>query len=386
MKKSPDRCEAAPESRLAALQKAGWGLLLSALAGLRLLYLHLTPWGLYNFSGLRHIVEMHWPRRPNASDYEKPPTLVLWFIGIYVALYGIAATYYESSLDRVENRMGALASQLATTNDEALKQLIERIARIQRMEMPREPSLLWPFEGNFALTTFFLGKQRNPEIVQWTKEILEDWKGSLAGKVLVRVDLSRARLQEADLSGAGLWKANLSRAELWGADLPEARLNEANLSGAKLQQADLSRARLQRADLSGAELPKADLPEAQLNGADLSGAGLEEADLSGAGLLDADLSGAGLWKANLSGAWLQGADFSGAWFGGADLSGARLLGANLSGANLGDIENWQAIESIDDANIIGVKNTPRGFREWALKNGAVELEPAAWEAFRKKPK
>nr|VFK16836.1 MAG: hypothetical protein BECKLPF1236B_GA0070989_11038 [Candidatus Kentron sp. LPFa] len=49
-------------------------------------------WILYNLSGARHIVEMVWIRKPNAPDYEKPPTFLLWVIGLYAALYGIAAT------------------------------------------------------------------------------------------------------------------------------------------------------------------------------------------------------------------------------------------------------------------------------------------------------
>nr|VFJ93647.1 MAG: Pentapeptide repeat-containing protein [Candidatus Kentron sp. LFY] len=321
-------------------------------------------WGLYHFSGLRHVREMASARRPNTPDYEKPPTLVLWIIGVYVALYGIAATHYEAKLDRVENRMGALASQLATSDREAFQRLIARIPRIQGMETPLEPSLLWPFEENSVFSSHFfscpegdassnkddpryfvihslLCEGRNPEILQWTREVIETWKekkkgdekGRLAGVDLDGVDLAGADLEGADLSGTKLWKADLFGADLEGA----------NLFGAWLYGANLSEAWLYEANLSGAKL----------QGANLSGAGLRKADLSGAELYRANLSGAVLW--------------------GADLSGARLL----------DIENWQEIRSIENANLFGVRHAPEEFRDWALKKGAVEMKPAAWRAFRK---
>jgi hypothetical protein len=43
----------------------------------------------------------------------------------------------------------------------------------------------------------------------------------------------------------------------------------------------------------------------------------------------------------------------------------------LRNANLEGIV-WQHIATIKSANIGGVKNAPDGFREWALKNGAIE--------------
>ena len=113
-----------------------------------------------------------------------------------------------------------------------------------------------------------------------------------------------------------------------------------------------------------------------LRGINLAGARLWEANLSGARLREANLSGASLEEANLSGARLEEANLAGARLEGADLSEAR-----LGNKPFGKIENWQAIQSIKAANILGVKEAPEGFQEWALEKGAVELEPAAWEAF-----
>jgi uncharacterized protein YjbI with pentapeptide repeats len=55
----------------------------------------------------------------------------------------------------------------------------------------------------------------------------------------------------------------------------------------------------------------------------------------------------------------------------AKLDGADLTSADLRNANL-DAIAWQHIAAIKSANIAGVKNAPDGFREWALKNGAIE--------------
>nr|VFJ95213.1 MAG: Pentapeptide repeat-containing protein [Candidatus Kentron sp. H]VFJ95855.1 MAG: Pentapeptide repeat-containing protein [Candidatus Kentron sp. H]VFK02049.1 MAG: Pentapeptide repeat-containing protein [Candidatus Kentron sp. H] len=233
------------------VRKTLWVFYLLTLPLLRGLYG--LPWFLYTLSGLRHIVELIWIKRPNAPDYQKPPTFVLWVVGIYVGLYGIAATNHEAALDRVENRMGALASQLATGDGEAFKKLISQIPRIQWMRTPLEPDLMWPFRGNSVFTSLFV-REPNPEILQWTRETLRTWKGKLAG-------------------------VNLKFA---------------------------------------------------------------------------------------------------------NLSGAELTGADLSGARLGEIENWKATVSIRKANILGIKNAPEGFREWALEKGAVEMAPAAWKAFVEK--
>nr|VFK62229.1 MAG: hypothetical protein BECKTUN1418D_GA0071000_11703 [Candidatus Kentron sp. TUN] len=120
---------------------------------------------LWRYSGAMHIREMARLRESNQPNYLKPPTLLLWIIGIYVALYGIASNRYEAALDRVENRMGALASQLSTNDDAAFKNLIEQIPHIQRRKTPLEPSLRWPFEGNSVFFSLW-SEDENPEILE----------------------------------------------------------------------------------------------------------------------------------------------------------------------------------------------------------------------------
>nr|VFK75810.1 MAG: Uncharacterized protein YjbI, contains pentapeptide repeats [Candidatus Kentron sp. MB] len=396
-----------------------WRSALLMMPILRMMYLLLLPfyrilWAVYTYSGARHIREMAQYKSRSGPDYKPSPTLVLWVVGIYLGLHGIATNRYEAALDRAENRMSAVVSQLSTNNEQAFKNLIGQIPDIQQKKTPLEPNVLWPFQvlenlsclikdkevsggmeeestwksrfgclidgvkGNFVLVSL-LYEEPNPEILDWSRKTIETWRGrSMAGASLTSVNLSGANLKQANLSGAYLGQADLFRAYL----------NQANLSGAQLRRTILFHANLNRANLSGADLYGANLAWASLIGADLSQATLWETNLSGANLREADLSGAGLKKANLFGANLGTANLSGANLYRANLSRTALEEANFSGAYLGhadlaDSSGWKRIKSIEKANVLGVKNAPEGFQAWARGNGAVEMAVNDWLAFTK---
>lgn len=128
----------------------------------------------------------------------------------------------------------------------------------------------------------------------------------------------------------------------------------AYLQGLRLEQAQARRANLAECDLRNADFRNASLPDADLHYANLRQAGLLNCNLAGARLDDADLV-----EANLAGV---------------DLGGATLDRADLRRANLDHIRNWQGIQSLKQANILGVSNTPPGFVEWARKKGAIEIK------------
>nr|VFJ87731.1 MAG: Pentapeptide repeat-containing protein [Candidatus Kentron sp. LFY] len=300
----------------------------------------------WDYSGLKHVWEMARFEKVNHPDHERSPSLFLWVFGIYAALFGIASSNYETALDRAENRLSAVAAQLSTDNQRAFKKLFAQIPRIQKIRTPLQPSLFYPFEEHFLLASF-LYREENREILGWTQEIIESWRDNLSGVNLAEVNLSEANLGKANFSDAILYKANLS--------------------GAHLQEANLVGARLWRSNLSGVNLE---------GGADLSRAEFYAANLSGALLSGANLSGADFWRANLTGAILDAANLSGARFYGADLSNADLWGADLSG-----MSHWEYIASIEGANIRRIQSPPEGFREWALQQGAVEMDPDAWRRF-----
>ena len=145
-------------------------------------------------------------------------------------------------------------------------------------------------------------------------------------------------------------------------------LAELNADGVPLVGVDVSSAFLQ-----GVRLPKARLLRANFTAADVRNSDLESADLSYASLNGANFRQSNLKRTSLVSANLGDGDFCGAQFGGADLSDARLDAADLGNADLSAIK-WQQIKSVKKTNLAGVKNPPEGFLQWALRNGAVQLE------------
>jgi hypothetical protein len=148
-----------------------------------------------------------------------------------------------------------------------------------------------------------------------------------------------------------LQELNADKVPLVGVDA-----SAAFLQGIHLEHANLLRADLSAADLRGSALNFAHLDYANLHSANFRGSNLQSAVLSNANMSDADLVGT-----NLDGTKLDGVDLS---------------SADLRNADLQSIA-WQQIAAIKSANIAGVKNAPAGFREWALKNGAIENANAA---------
>ena len=143
-------------------------------------------------------------------------------------------------------------------------------------------------------------------------------------------------------------------------------LQELNADKVALVGVDASSAFLQ-----GVHLAHANLLRANLSAADLRGSALQSAELTFANLHSANLRGADLEHVVLSNADISNADFNGSDLAGARLDSADLSSADLRNANLRDVA-WQKIASIKSANIANIKNAPQGFRDWALKNGAIE--------------
>lgn len=144
-------------------------------------------------------------------------------------------------------------------------------------------------------------------------------------------------------------------------------LSELNADGVPLTGVNATGAFLQ-----GIQLPKARLLRANLDAADLRDSNLAGADLSWASLAGANLRQANVATVNFDSADLTDADLCRSRIAGANLSNAVLDRADLGSADLSGIQ-WRAIRSVKQTNLAGVHNAPAGFREWALKNGAIEL-------------
>lgn len=146
-------------------------------------------------------------------------------------------------------------------------------------------------------------------------------------------------------------------------------LAELNEDGVRLVGVDVSGAFLQGINLRGAQLRRANIHAADMRDANLAGADLQDVDAGSTNLRGANLSGADLGDADFSGADLNGANLRDTRLGGSKLDGADLRGADMTG-----IQQWQAIRSIRQANVYGVRNAPAGFVAWAMQAGAVDVD------------
>lgn len=152
--------------------------------------------------------------------------------------------------------------------------------------------------------------------------VLTDDRGEARCTTARRVNLTRARLEEAHMTGIDLRAAKLEEARLEGAELPYSMLQGANFSSAKLDKADLT---------GGVQAQGASFLIASLQGADLTGAQLQGADLSSAYLQAAIFSYARLDMANLRDSELEAASFFQASLVGSDLRGVRFAAADFRG-------------------------------------------------------
>lgn len=153
-----------------------------------------------------------------------------------------------------------------------------------------------------------------------------------------------------------LEQLNEDHVPLVGVDVAEAYLQDI-----KLEKAELRRASFRAADLRNAHFKAAKIEDASFRSANLRGADLRNADLSSAEFIDCDME-----DVNLAGANLHGVNFA---------------KADLRGADFSGVKEWQSIESMNLANIDGIKNAPKEFVVWAVSKGAVQFQSTqSWNA------
>jgi len=251
---------------------------------------------LYKQIGLAYILGKICPHRNPKNGH---PTFIIWLASLWIISYGLAAQFYESHLDRFENRRVLLSALLTT---DARAQTFPALVNLQKYKLPHEPRLMIPFDGIYTLT---LGNKK-PLNKNTVKEIAativnfkhtlgcttEEWNEKkwkcvdLSGANLVGADLTKGRLSYINLTGAILKKAKLGEAELFHANLNGINLEGAFLKDAKLQKAELISAYLSEANLTRANFSNSDLKDANLKGANLTGAILEDTNLMRANLLE----------------------------------------------------------------------------------------------------
>ncbi len=145
-------------------------------------------------------------------------------------------------------------------------------------------------------------------------------------------------------------------------------LEELNADGVSLVGVNLSSAFLMGVRMKKGKLARADFDGADARQAEMAGANVEDASLRSANFRGARMEGASLARSVLN-----DADFSGADMKNVDLTGASLENTDLRNADLAGVK-WGSLRSVKGANVLGVKNAPSGFVEWAMGKGAVRRE------------
>lgn len=138
-----------------------------------------------------------------------------------------------------------------------------------------------------------------------------------------------------------------------------------------------------RPDFFNICLNQASFIDANMEGARFDNCPLRDACFVGTYLKDASFSLTVMWNtsfvdAKLIGAFFRSADLSNGSLVSSDVEGANFYLANLMEADLENLHNWQKIQDIRGANIKGVKNAPEGFIEWAMQEGAIEVDWDQW--------
>lgn len=299
----------------------------------------------------------------------KSPTFILWVIGIYTAVFGIASGRYESRLDTIENRVSATITQLA--NNTARQQSFFMVAQAQSMRIYRKPEF-WYFWVTFD--SLFSTIDENPLPSQYSdKKWLdyyslsgmpsiesESYKEAVSGKnVCNKKRLNRINYDCIDWSRlykehnlepssinllkdiVGAYKDSIIEELSLGEVLKFERFSRSNrdlLSGCSGLRKNEQGKYVWVQDLSSqGELCNKVIEEninviVQRNG--LIGIKLRNAHLEGINLRGGDFMGANLRDIHFEGSQLGGADFQNAYMRSVYFQGARLMNCNFSGSYL----------------------------------------------------
>jgi hypothetical protein len=260
---------------------------------------------------------------------------ILPLVGIFIAMVGIFIAIFQVVI--VSQQTKITKQQYEMMGQQQMEDRLDRL--IEEMDLS-------------VSSWHFVGSRREP--------ILDDYDAFRLQRRLESVALS---FGSSEYGGYSKYLGDFLQA-LIKADFdkcPQLSLNKIKFSGASLEGALLN-----EAELKGCHLERVFLREAVLTGVDLSGADLDLTNLEGVNLRDANLRQASCRKVSLRRADLRGANFEMADLSEADLEGIDLL-------DTGDVA-WHQIKSLKGTNLLGVKNAPPGFLEWAVDTmGAVQM-------------
>jgi uncharacterized protein YjbI with pentapeptide repeats len=320
-------------------------------------------WLFYDFTGIRFIWYKIVPQTEEEKNKERPPAaFLLWFIGIYAALFGIAFQRYESRVNVIENRASIIYNQIFSSYDEVqYKKNLGLIPTAQSMTCPPEPNILNPFS---VISSLFNDQEKHKEVVELFQGVIENSSGRLSG-----VDFVCQGLKEDTgyvwvyPGGGGGYSGNIGeerKNHYQGIDLRDMRLYKEDFSGSGLNCGFLDGAILPEANFQDASLAYSSFFKAKCPLCNFQNSKLIKANFQSALLLNTDFTGADLSSSFFNNSWLirvnfTGANLENADFGGADLRHAVFDGANCVGANFAGAMNLNAEELLKAKALYGAK-------------------------------
>ena len=179
--------------------------------------------------------------------------LLILLAGIYFAAFGFASQKYENHLDRFENRLNLLVTQLGTS---ARNETFPALVAHQSYKLPVEPSFWNPLR---TFSTLVL--DANP-----INEGMETFVKDVADSTNYMNRLSRLRDQLENHSTFSKVKQIADTIVRFKADL-DCVTKEVNMQDSGPAEVECTGIDLKRAHLEGANLRRADLRGADLFGA-----------------------------------------------------------------------------------------------------------------------
>jgi uncharacterized protein YjbI with pentapeptide repeats len=244
-------------------------------------------WLLWDFTGVRFIYRKLIPYKDNENVGRRPSTFLIWCIGIYVALFGVASQRYESALSKIDNKVNLTTALVSGNQYKAMN----NIPHIQSILLPIKPEL---FDFQSVFYSLFGNKVSERASVKFLAKLIEDNCGQLDECDLTKVNLLGAELNFPFAEGTKLYKADLRYAFIKSGYFGNAFLVNSDLSGAFIANTDFRESNLSHANLKDDIIINTNFKNAVLTNTDFKGAIILDSDFSGALNLDSKCLGQAL--------------------------------------------------------------------------------------------
>ena len=222
-------------------------------------------WLFWDFPGFRLIWSKIVPPILGKDESKRPPsTFIIWFISIYLGTFTLASSIFVYKKNIVGSKINNLISIIASSPNN--KYAFNRLAEIQKVGIPIEPSFLKPYN---TLKTLFGPNVINDKIVDIIKEVFVDNKYNLNDTKLYGIDLSNCHLNYANFENSKLHRANFQNSLLANVNFSKCILEKSNFQNSFLAGSKFIDSSLMYSNLRNAKFDKVLFNNCDLRYADL---------------------------------------------------------------------------------------------------------------------